>query len=250
MKKSEYQKLYELEKTYWWFVGRRMVIKQIIKNFLGRTKHLNILDYGSGSGGNLPLLEEFGTVVGAENSDLAIELSKQKLSCEIYKIEDKKPLPFIQSSFDLITLLDVLEHIENDQEFLKNLKSYLKRGGFLLITVPAYKFLWSEHDEALGHFRRYTASELVKKLGSANLVPIHYTYTISFLLPAIIGYRFLKKMFRLVSYKNRQPQTSYIALPAIINYVFIFLLKIESILLTYFKIPFGASILILAKREK
>lgn len=250
MNNEEYRKLYQMEKYYWWFVGRRIIIKKILKKYLPQNDKLSILDYGSGSGGNLPLLSEFGQVIGTENSDLAIELSKKNSAHEVYKIEPNQSPPFSQNYFDLITLFDVLEHIPEDQKFLKNMGQYLKPGGLLFITAPAYRFLWSEHDEALGHYRRYTAGELIQELKSANFKPIYYSYTFSFFLPLTLIYRLFKNLAKKILRDKKKPAVSYTILPPAINKMFILFLKIEAYLLGKIKFPFGTSVLILAKIQK
>ena len=142
MRTEEYYKAHNLEKIYWWFVGRRIILRQILKKYLTVKSRLNILDYGCGSGGNFELLNEFGKVTGAEISPAAIKLSAlEHPDIPVALVTPENKFPFPQKSFELITLLDVLEHIEKDQEFLHQLAGYLTDNGWLLVTVPAYQFL-------------------------------------------------------------------------------------------------------------
>lgn len=247
---EEYQKMAQLEETYWWFRGRRNIIKAILKKYLPIKKGLRILDYGSGTGGTLSILKEFGTVTGADISSEAIKYSIQKDKSEIHLIQPNQSLPFIENSFDLITTLDVLEHIENDENMLLLIKKYLKPTGFILISVPAYQFLWSEHDEALEHFRRYTASGLIKKITTAGFQPVYKTYAITFAFPIIVAYRLLKKTVKKILRQKNAPTTSYVILPKSLNNFFTTLLKAEAFIIKNFSFPFGSSIFILATAEQ
>lgn len=248
MNQLEYQKLYDLEATYWWFVGRRIIIKNILQKYLPRTKNLSILDYGCGTGGTLPLLSEFGKVIGVDVSPTAVKLSQKNSHYKVDLVDLNQPLP-MQDSFDLITILDVLEHIQDDQGILKNLKAHLRPGGTLLITVPAYQFLWSEHDVALKHFRRYTAHTLLEKLKLAGFEPIYCTYANFFVFPLVFVYRLLKGTINKL-HPKKQAETSYVILPRWLNNFLIFLLKIESFLIVRMRLPFGSSIFLVAKPGK
>ena len=242
MNREELQKLYRLEQTYWWFVGRRAIIKAILgKHLLGGNKKLNILDFGSGTGGNFPLLSQFGEVLGVEVSKHAINLSKDNFKdFKVYRIRLNEPCPFAERSFDLIALLDVLEHVENDQKLILELKPLLKKGGMFLLTVPAYQWLWSAHDEVLGHFRRYSRSDIKEKLVDLGLRIKYSTYIISSVWPIVVIYRLI----------NQKPETSYVNLPSSANYFLIFLLKVEALLLKYIRFSFGTSVLILAQTNE
>ncbi len=249
MNQREYYNLYKVEKFYWWFIGRRLIIKNIINKYISKTTGFRILDYGSGTGGNFSLLNEFGNTVGADVSATAIELSKQNFpSNKVYRIKKEQSLPFPDNHFDLITLLDVLEHIKDDIKLLSEIKRYLKPNGNMLITVPAYQFLWSEHDEALGHFRRYTLKNLTKKLETTGFKVTYATYTMSLLFPLIAFYRLTR---RLVSKSKAtipsHPAVSYLNIPTPVNYLLVSILKLESLLLGIMKFPFGMSVVILAQ---
>jgi SAM-dependent methyltransferase len=144
----------------------------------------------------------------------------------------------------LITALDVLEHIDNDLAAMQELYRICKPGGRLLVTVPAYGFLWSEHDEALHHRRRYAAYELRNKLTLAGFQIERCSYFIMLLFLPILIIRVIQGIFK----HSTSPRTSHIQLPKIINQTLIWLLAIEKWLVRYINLPLGVSIVCLAQK--
>lgn len=237
----------DTEDFYWWHIGRKKIInKQLKKAFSGTSKNARLLNIGCGTGGTIPMLSQFGALDNVEISQKAIDICKSKGFTNIKKINDIK-LPFKNNSFDTAVALDVLEHIEEDEGALKEWHRVLKKGGKVLITVPAYQWLWSEHDESLHHHRRYTLSELHRKLNQAGFSVQKRTYAIVFSFPLIVGYRFVKSL--LPSKKETIVTTSYVFLPRPINSLFIGLLSLEAWILQYINAPFGTSLLIIAEKK-
>lgn len=245
MEKTEYEKLYQFENYYWWHIGRSKIIYKLLKNYLPRDNSFDILDVGCGTGINLGILEKFGKVVGVDPSKKALQFTRQRGFKNLIKASAEK-LPFPDKCFNLVTALDVIEHIADDLKALKELHRVLKSQGLLLVTVPAYQFIWSEHDEALHHFRRYTASQLHQKLNQAGFRVKRRSYVITFTFPLILGYRLLKG---LLPKNSSVPQTSYVVLPRFLNNFLIFTLKIEGWLLKYINLPFGTSVICLAQKD-
>ncbi|MEK7501060.1 MAG: class I SAM-dependent methyltransferase [Patescibacteria group bacterium] len=245
----EIKKLSELEDSYWWFVGRRAVVASVLERFLGKPgQKFDILDFGSGTGGNFALLSRWGKVQGVEVSELAIELSCIKHQDMFVKhLKPKDPaLPFAESSFDLIVLLDVLEHIEDDLQILSDLNSLLKEQGRLLLTVPAHPWLWSSHDRVLGHFRRYTTSDIRNKLELAGFEINYLTYFMFSISSLLIAHRFGLKV---LGSRHGKQQVSYPPVPKWLNHILVLLLKTEALLLCWGKLPFGTSILVLVTKK-
>lgn len=239
---SEYQQMSEMEKTYWWHVGRMEIVKSVLAKNTPNSK-LKILNVGCGTGGTIPHLEEFGKVTNVDTSKEAVKFLKEKgYSGKLY---NGKKLPFKENSFDLVVALDVLEHIKEDGAALDEWKRVLKPNGGLLITVPAHQWLWSGHDEALHHFRRYTRKGLRKLLVSADFSVRKASYAIAFSLPLIVGFRFLNKLLG----KKMDSQSSYIQLPGFVNKFFIFLLKVEAKMQKLFNMPFGTSVISYSKKK-
>jgi ubiquinone/menaquinone biosynthesis C-methylase UbiE len=244
MNKEEYQKLYDFEDFYWWHVGRRDIIKSLLSD-ISLKKNSQILDAGCGCGGNLEMLSQLGSVVGLDKSPEAIKFCKKKgfNGCVLGNVEN---IDFPAESFDLVSGLDILEHVDDEKRALKEFYRVLKKGGHILLTVPSYQFLWSEHDEALGHKRRYVLSDLSDLVERTDFDIIRKSYFITFAFPLIFTFRFLKKLFP----KRKKKKTSYIILPSLLNSSLIYLLKLEAFLSRYINFPFGVSIVLMAKKPK
>jgi len=243
MNQKEYEKLYRFEHFYWWHVGRRDILKTFLERFLKSRKN-QILEIGCGTGGNLEVLSQFGKVIGLDISEQALSFCKKRGFNNLVLGRAEKT-NFSSESFNLVVALDVLEHIKEDEAALKEAWRILKKGGHFLATVPAYQFLWSEHDEALGHQRRYSISDFSKKLNKSGFDILKRSYLISFVFPLVFGYRILRKIF----FPQSKQNTAYLILPKFINNLFIYLLKLESFLLRYFDFPFGISIIVIVSKK-
>jgi len=179
---------------------------------------------------------------GVEMSDEAIELAKNRMP-NLKIVKGEFPQVAINERFDLITLFDVLEHLEDDEESIRKIKEMLKPGGYAVFSVPAFSFLWSEHDELAHHRRRYTARELREKLTRAGLYPIKITYFNTFLFLPILTFRFLRKLLRF-----RGGKTDFFMAPEPINKCLAALFGAERFLLRLIDFPFGVSLLAIAKK--
>lgn len=246
MQDIEYKKMYELEDSYWWYVGRRAVIRSVIKHYCVINGGI-IVDVGCGTGTNLGLLGEFSkTVIGLDTAPQAIAYCAARGFRNTKLIDNSSQLPFQDGSVELVTLLDVLEHVENESKTLSEVWRILNRGGTLLLTLPAYQFLWSEHDIALHHFRRYTASRIRELLEKNGFSIVKCSYVIVSQFPIILAYRIVKGILNI--FIPATPKTSHVRLPFFLNNFFIFLLQIESKLIHRINFPFGTSIIVVAKK--
>lgn len=243
MDDKEYDTLYKFEQFYWWHVGRRDIFRLLLANVL-KTKKSRILEVGCGTGGNVEVLRRFGDVTGLDASEQALAFCKDRgFENVVLGRAEHTNLP--SESFDVVAAFDVLEHIEDNESVLREAFRLLKHGGYFLATVPAYQFLWSEHDEALGHMRRYMASDFSKKVESAGFRIIKSSYAISFAFPLVLIYRLFRRIFFPSSKKN----TAYVFLPKPINSFFSALLRVEAWLLQYMNFPFGTSVVCLAQKR-
>jgi len=154
-----------------------------------------ILDAGCGSGRNMVELARFGTVTGVELSDTSVELARARNSGDVVE-GSVLEMPFAADSFDLAVSLDVIEHLEDDLAALRELRRTVAPGGLLLVTVPAYQWLWSGHDVINHHHRRYTRRTLQRVAEQAGWSQVRTTYFNSLLLPAAIVLRVLDRFSR------------------------------------------------------
>lgn len=245
MNNFEYKQMYHLESFYWWFVARRRLVSEFMRQEVHCTLGSpRILDAGCGTGLNLTILQEFGRVFGADSSETALRFCRSR-GIQNLALSDLHDLAVADDSFDVITALDVLEHADDDVAAMHELWRVLKPGGSLLITVPAYGFLWSEHDEALHHRRRYAAYELRNKLAVAGFDVSRCTYFITLLFFPIMLLRIAQNLFK----DSVEPKTSHIILPEWLNSLLVRMLDAERLLLRVCDLPFGVSLVCVANKR-
>ncbi|HEY5194161.1 MAG TPA: class I SAM-dependent methyltransferase [Solirubrobacteraceae bacterium] len=179
------------EDRHWWYQGRRRVLERAIAR-LGLPAHTRILDAGCGSGRNMVDLAHHGTVTGVELSDTSAELARERHAGEVLA-GSVMDMPFDDASFDLTVSLDVIEHLEDDIGALRELRRVTAPGGALLVTVPAYQWLWSGHDEINHHHRRYNRRTLLAAAQSAGWYLDNSAHFNSLLLPVAILLRALER---------------------------------------------------------
>ena len=232
----------DLQETYWWFVGRRAILKSVLRRFVKRARVA--VDIGCGSGKNMQLLAHHADfVIGLDPSSAALESAAPHEGRTARA--DGQDIPLADSSVDLLSALDVLEHMDDDLRALDEFHRVLRPDGFLLVTVPAYRFLWSEHDEALMHRRRYIASELHAKLNRSGFRVLQRTYIVFFSFFPIVSYRLFRGFFPKDPFA---PKASHVMLPSLLNSFFIALLKCEAWMIRAINLPWGTSILVLAQK--
>lgn len=248
MQKHEYARLASREPFYFWNIGRREILQEALARHLGSSRNLRILDMGCGPGGNISLLAGFGSVVGLDVSEEALKFAGKYNFAKLV-LGDGKNLPFEDNSYELVTSLDVLEHLEDDQKAIKEAFRVLKPGSHLLISVPAHAWLWSDHDEAMLHKRRYSEKEIRFKLQGAGFDIIEKSHFVIMAVPI----NFLRKikdgiLRKIFSKKYRKVDTYDVIFSKTVNSLLLFFLRCEKILIRYFSIPFGSSIFVVAKK--
>jgi SAM-dependent methyltransferase len=185
---------HQAEDRHWWYRGRRVVLERVIDD-LRLPARARILDAGCGSGRNMVELARHGTVTGIELSQPSVELARGRGTGEVIA-GSVLEMPFEADSFELAASLDVIEHLQDDIAALRELRRVVAPGGSLLVTVPAYQWLWSGHDEVNHHFRRYTRRSLQRAGEQAGWQQVRTTYFNSLLLPAAILLRVLDRFSR------------------------------------------------------
>jgi SAM-dependent methyltransferase len=182
---------HQVEDAHWWYRGRRRVLDRVIDG-LRLPARAEILDAGCGSGRNMLEFAGQGVMTGIELSPTSVLLARQRGAGEVVE-GSVLEMPFESGRFDLATSLDVIEHLEDDLVALRELRRVVKPGGALLVTVPAYQWLWSGHDVVNHHHRRYTRRTLRQVAEQAGWHQTRTTYFNSLLLPAAILLRVLDR---------------------------------------------------------
>ena len=168
MDSAEFDKMFEVEESNWWYRGRRDLVLGWVERFHRARGPLRILDIACATGMSFRFLGQYGDVRGIDISEETIRLCRKRGIDRIVR-GDAMKLPFRDGSFDAVLALDALEHFDDDRTAITEIRRVARDDALILITVPAYQFLWSDHDEAYHHKRRYTRKELGSKLREQGL---------------------------------------------------------------------------------
>lgn len=247
MNLEEYERMYRFEDSYWWFVARRDLVLQLIKNTYPAGSRLRILDIGCGTGAMLDQLSKYGDVVGADFSQEALKFCRERGLHTPLVRSDVRRMPFASNTFDVITAMDVVEHIDSDKAAMQEIYRVLRPGGRVFITVPAYRSLWSEHDEALHHYRRYTAPTVRDLMQRIGLNVERLSYTVTSLFPAIWVYRQVSN--RIPKKADREKKADLVPVSPPVNKALLDLLRFENKLIQSMKLPFGLTVVCVARKK-
>ncbi|HEX2084319.1 MAG TPA: class I SAM-dependent methyltransferase [Solirubrobacteraceae bacterium] len=187
MRPDAYAEMAALEDRHWWFRGRRDLLRALLRRAGVDPRRTRVLDAGCGTGRNLA---EFGGV-GVDPAPEAVAACRAR-GLDVVQAP-LEALPFGDASFDLLLATDVLEHVDDDVAALRELRRVAAPGALLLVTVPAHPRLWSAHDEALHHRRRYRRAELLARVRAAGWEPVVTTWWNAFLLPPIAAARLVRR---------------------------------------------------------
>ena len=230
---------HQAEDRHWWYRGRRTVLDGVIAG-LELPTPARVLDAGCGSGRNMIELARLGSVTGVELSETSVALARERDAGEVIS-GSVLEMPFPDDSFDLAVSLDVIEHLEDDLGALRELRRAVAPGGALLVTVPAYQWLWSGHDEINHHHRRYTRRSLQRVAEQAGWRQLRTTYFNSLLLPVAIVLRVLDRVNRA---KTTETSLDLWIPPAPVNWLLERPLALEAALIAHGgRIPAGLSLL-------
>jgi len=239
----EYEVMHAHELRHWWFRGRRRVLVDLLRGVAGpRAGSLRILDYGCGTGGNTSEYASFGAVIGIEPDAAAVRLARERGGAH-YCRSSGTQLPFRQGAFDAVVASDVLEHIEDDLAAVSEIGRVLRPGGAAIISVPAHQWLFSEHDAALHHFRRYSKAALRDVLERGGLRIRRLSYWNAVLFPAICLHRLLVRPRR-----GHELRSDTRSSPWPINEALAALLAAEAAILRRAPLPWGVSLVGVAER--
>lgn len=240
MNKELFKIMEDIQATHWWFRSRTVIISRILDYFLPVKKDLRIVEVGAGIGGNIDLLKRYGDLTLIEGDSYAANILKTKGNHKITKGYLPDIVDKIDAKFNLIVLIDVLEHIKNDHEALVSLKKLMNNNSLLLISVPALMFLWSYHDKEHGHVRRYNKKELQNLLIKSGYKIQFITYYNAILFPFIFFTRLLKKLLKSKTCDLKKNNS-------VLNYILFKIFSFEQHILFKINIPFGTSLCVIAK---
>ena len=245
MEQHTYGIMDEVEGSHWWFVGRRAILESFLRSICSRLQtpdsRLSILDVGCGTGANLEMLAQFGTAEGVDVSDDALEFCRRK-GLKVQK-GLAETLPYDDDSFDLTTALDVIEHLDDDIAGLKEMHRVTKPGGYSLIFVPAFMWLWGVQDDISNHRIRYTRKQIVERLKTAGYTVERATYANwTFFAPILAG----RVLMRLTGIKPESENNVNISA---LNEIFGKLFSAERFWLNKFDFPVGVSIVVVARKN-
>ena len=241
MERAVFDRMAELDQEHWWFLARRRILDQLIERVVRPPVQARVLEVGCGTGHNLPMLGRFGSVDACELDKSARTLASKRLG---RKVKDAR-LPdlsmFERNGYDMVALLDVLEHVPDDIGSLRAIHRRLKPGGALLLTVPANPWMWSAHDVAHHHFRRYTRAGLSRLFMQAGFEVQLLSYFNSLLFPPIAAARLLHKSAGRDSADDALPGAK---INGLLNTVF----GLEAGLIGRLPMPFGVSLAAVVRR--
>jgi len=248
MEQHTYSIMYQVEGKHWWFVGRRRIIESFLVPLCNGLKAkqqagspIKILDVGCGTGANLEMLAQFGEAQGVDVSADALAFCRERGLVGVRQGAAEQ-LPWEDGSFDLVTGLDVVEHIDDDLAGLKEMRRVLRPGGYAFLFVPAFMFLWGVQDDISHHRRRYTLKGMQEAARAAGFEIERATYAnITFFLPVLLG-RVLMRLTRI-----RPASENNININAL-NGVFGRIFGAEGPILRRMNLPFGVSAICVARR--
>jgi 2-polyprenyl-3-methyl-5-hydroxy-6-metoxy-1,4-benzoquinol methylase len=238
MEKVLYDEMRQNETDHWWFQARREILLQVIKSFV--PKGAAVLDVGCGTGFILEALQHEYDVYGLDHAEVAVNYCHERgLTCVKQGLLGEET--FNGKKFQLVLFLDVIEHIEDDLAVVSIAKQYLSENGIVMITVPAFQFLWSAHDEIHHHKRRYTKESLTSLLLRAGYTVRYITYFNTLLFPIIALIRAVGNLTGRRNASDAKPENK------LINDMLYRVFKSERVLLPNISLPFGVSLLAVAE---
>jgi SAM-dependent methyltransferase len=242
MKKITYDIEWSIERSHWWFTGRRRLLKTLL-SYTGIHKNSLVIDVGCGVGSNLTLLKSMGfEVIGIDSEIYSLSFAKEIPEVSLIN-GDLLRLPIKSNSIGLIIATDILEHLNEDTIGIKEIHRVLAHRGMVVLTVPAFKFLWGTQDMVGMHKRRYSKNDILGKLEQVGFKILKSSYFNFFLfIPILVVRRIIRFLGLKIASEN---EINF----RLINFFLKAIFSIEFYILKYFSFPFGVSIFCVAKKE-
>src|SRR5215213_1186703 len=243
MMEHTYPILFRVEQSHWWHIGRRKIIASFVEDICRRVtdRRPRILDVGCGTGANLLMLSKYGDAEGVDVSEDALAFCRER-GLESVKLGAAEELPYDDGTFDLVTALDVVEHMDDDLAGLREMRRVLRPGGHVLLFVPTFMFLWGVQDDVSNHRRRYRLPELRRVVEKAGFEVERTTYAnLTFFAPILM----VRKFMRLTGMRTATENSINISS---MNNLFGKVFGAEASLLRHMNFPFGVSGLCVARR--
>ena len=243
MRAEEHRIVYSLEDDYWWFKAKRRFALKVVKDLIRgqNPQGLRLLDAGCGTGAISLELQKILSCTSMEKYPQALKFCRQRKVRNLINADLEKP-PFKKESFDIILAFDVLEHLSRDDVAVKELLRLLRQSGIVVVHVPAFMFLWSEHDQAVSHKRRYTLSGLKRLMEESGFKVVSIRYRLSAFFILGILRKCLLKLKRAM-HKDKPISAFRPKLGVLLNNLFYSLVAAEDSFLSFFSMPFGLSII-------
>jgi SAM-dependent methyltransferase len=244
-----YEQFQRLEDQHWWLRGRRSIFFDLIDHLLPDRRPVRSLDVGCGYGGMITELSNYGPAYGLDIFPEALE-SCRKRGIERVVMSSAYSLPAADESFDVLTFFDCIEHLDDDLRALRESHRVVRPGGHVVVTVPAYNFLYANNDRVVHHKRRYTVGQVRSRLEGAGFRVKKATYVNSFLFPIILPAVLLKKLKERLRPVDDDPTTNLThPVPKALNETLFRVFSAERYLLRRTSFPVGHSIFALAVKD-
>ena len=239
MHPEEFKLMDAIEDSHWWFVGKRLLLSSLLDR---HARAGTLLDLGCGTGGVLRDVGEHRLALGVDGAMDGLRACRRKGLTNVV-CADLANMPFVRGDCEVLLALDVIEHLDDDVGFLREAGKLCPPGGTLIISTPAYQWLWSKHDEAFDHRRRYTARGLERVLAAAGLAVERITYTNTLLFPVAAVWRLLSR----AGLGRFAPRNDFWPVPAWLNRILVAVYSVEARLLRRIDLPFGLSVVAVAR---
>jgi SAM-dependent methyltransferase len=238
-----YREMARAQHVHWWHRARREILDRVIAR-LGLPAGARLLEIGAGTGANLAMLGRHGELCAMESDDFARQHACGASGVAVLPGRLPDAVPFADHSFDLVCLLDVLEHIDDDRAALRRVRDLLRPEGRVLLTVPAYQWLYGPHDRAHHHRRRYTAREVRRTAREAGFDVQRCGYFNTLLFPLVVARRIGQQA-------GEATDSGDAALPgALLNCLLHAAFSSERLLVPTLLFPFGTSVLAVLARGR